>query len=271
MISRRVVLAGLTGAALSNGLLRVAQGAPTPVGSINAVEYGLVPGSPSDQTTKFKALLESASDKGSQIFLPPGTYIVSAVECPSYVNIIGISGQSRILYGGKSSFIQANDAEHIQFNGLIFDGDAKKLAEAKGLIETNNVSTLAIRDCEIVGSAKNGLHLYQTGGEIDSNRISNSADAAIFAANSTGLKITGNSIAECGMVGFWFIATTKRGTVQSSTAIVCKGSGPILAEPAKTAMASTSIRRTMSSSPTMLSATAPSPPSAPTVPATFRS
>ncbi|MRG56025.1 TIGR03808 family TAT-translocated repetitive protein [Phyllobacterium sp. SYP-B3895] len=202
MISRRLVLAGLTGVAFNHGFQQVAQAASNASAPLNAVDYGLQPGSTQDQTAKFNALLESASAKGNQVFLPAGTYIVSAVLCPSYVNILGVTGQSRIVYAGKSGFVQASDSKLIQFTGLVFDGNGKELGDkVKGLIEANNVSTLLIRDCVIVGSAQNGLSLFQSGGAIDGNRISGAADAAIFAANSAGLAITGNTISDCGNGG----------------------------------------------------------------------
>ncbi len=198
MVSRRLVLAGL---AVSSAFLRVSQ-SQAAAGVVNAVDSGLLPNSTSDQTVKFKALLTSASTAGAQIFLPAGTYIVSGIQLPAYVNILGVSGQSRILYGGKDSFFTANDAKHVQLSGLTIDGNSKSLTDsARGLIEATNVGRFVIDDCQIVNARKNAIDLYQCGGRIENTRIATVQDMAIFTANSTALKITGNEISDCGNGG----------------------------------------------------------------------
>lgn len=202
MISRRVVLAGLA-AGLAGGsvLPRVAR-AQTSTGLINAAGFGLQPGSPNDQSVKLNALLAKASAAGAQIFLPPGTYIASGILLPAYVNLAGVSGQSRILFGGKNSLISATGAGHVQLSGLLVDGDGRPLSEGtRGLIELSNVNHLVLDDCEIVGAKKNAVDLFKCGGRIERTRISGAGDAAIFAADSTGLQITRNEISDCGNGG----------------------------------------------------------------------
>jgi uncharacterized secreted repeat protein (TIGR03808 family) len=201
MMNRRLVLAGLAGLASANILPRIAQ-AQTASGLINASEFGLQAGSPNDQTVKFNALLTKASTAGQQIFLPPGTYIASGLQFPAYVNLAGASGQSRIVCGGKNGLINANGADHIQLSGLVIDGDGRPFSEGvRGLIEISNVSHLVLDDCQIVGARKNAVDLFKCGGRIVQTRISDAGDAAIFAADSTGLQITGNEISDCGNGG----------------------------------------------------------------------
>lgn len=201
MINRRLVLAGLAGIASGSTLPRIAQ-AQTVSGLINAVDFGLQPGSSNDQSVKFNALLTKASAAGEQIFLPPGTYIASGIQFPAYVNLAGVSGQSRVLFGGKNGLISANGANHIQLSGLVIDGDGRPLGEgARGLIEVSNVGYLVLDDCQIVGARKNAIDLFKCGGRIERTRISGASDAAIFAADSTELQIMGNEISECGNGG----------------------------------------------------------------------
>ncbi|CAN7551680.1 TIGR03808 family TAT-translocated repetitive protein [Phyllobacterium sp. LjRoot231] len=201
MINRRLVLTGLAGIAGGSVLPHTAQ-AQTISGSINAVEFGLLPGSPDDQTVKLNALLAKASSSGQRIFLPPGSYIVSGVRFPAYVNLLGVSGKSRLLFGGKSGLVTANGSEHVQLNGLVIDGDSRPLGEGvRGLFEASNIAHLVLDDCQIVGASKNAVDLFRCGGRIERSRISGASDAAIFAADSTGLQITGNEISDCGNGG----------------------------------------------------------------------
>lgn len=201
MMNRRNVLAGVAGFAGASLLPRAIQ-AQTISGFINAGEHGLVPGSSNDQTVTFNAILTKASAAGGQIFLPPGTYIASGIRFPAYVNLLGVAGQSRLLFGGNSSLISAKGASHIQLSGLVMDGDGRPLAEgARGLIEASDVSNLMLDGCQIVGTRKNAVDLYKCAGRIENNRISGASDAAIFAADSGGLAIVGNTISDCGNGG----------------------------------------------------------------------
>ncbi len=201
MINRRLVLTGLAGLASGSLLPRSAQ-AQTISASINAMEFGLRPGSPDDQTGKLNALLTKASSAGQQIFLPPGTYIVSGVQFPAYVNLVGVSGKSRLLFGGKSGLVTANGSEHVQLNGLVIDGDGRPLGEGtRGLFEASNIAHIVLDDCQIVGAHKNAVDLFKCSGRIEMSRISGASDAAIFAADSTGLQITNNEISDCGNGG----------------------------------------------------------------------
>ncbi len=151
---------------------------------------------------KFNALLAKASAAGEQIFLPPGTYVVSGLTFPVYVNLRGFAGKSRLLFGGYTSLIKASGADHVQLSGLVIDGDGRPLGEATGgLIEASNVAHLVLDDCDIVGAHKNAVDLFKCGGRVEKTRISNASDAAIFAADSSGLQITGNTISDCGNGG----------------------------------------------------------------------
>lgn len=199
MIDRRLVLKGLAGLA-GSGFLPIPASAGAVSGSINAAEFGLIPGAADDQSVMFDALLKQAASGGEQIFLPPGTYIVSGLQFPSYVNLVGVSGQSRLRLGGKS-LITANGG-HVEISALVIDGDGRSLSnESRGLVEAGNVSHFVLDDCQIVGAGKNALDLFNCGGRIENCRISGARDAAIYAANSTGLLIQGNEISDCGNGG----------------------------------------------------------------------
>ncbi|EJN02647.1 TIGR03808 family TAT-translocated repetitive protein [Phyllobacterium sp. YR531] len=200
MISRRFVLGGIASAA-GSALFLGSVSAHTTSGSINAVDFGLKPASKDDQSAKFNELLKQAAAKGQQIFLPSGTYIVSGLQFPSYVNIAGVSGKTRLQFGGDKRFISANDG-HIQLSGLIIDGDKRPLAkETRGLIEASNISHFVLEDCQIIGARKNAIDLFKCAGRIENCRISGANDVAILSANATGMTITRNEIGNCGNGG----------------------------------------------------------------------
>ncbi|TXR49794.1 TIGR03808 family TAT-translocated repetitive protein [Phyllobacterium endophyticum] len=201
MIDRRIFLTGLAALA-GTGILPQRTEAQASSGMINAAEFGLKPGAPDDQTVELNALLVKASSSGQQIFLPPGTYIVSGVQAPGYVNLSGVPGKSRLLFGGRSALMTASGSTYIQLSGLVIDGDGRPLGESvRGLLEASNVPRLVLDDCQIVGGRRNAVDLFKCGGRIEHSRISGASDAAIFAADSTGLSISGNEINDCGNGG----------------------------------------------------------------------
>ena len=67
-------------------------------------------------------MLQAASDRDMPLFLPPGIYVVSNLTLPSRVRLSGVPGASRIVYGGDGHLLIAEDAEHIELTGIVFDG-----------------------------------------------------------------------------------------------------------------------------------------------------
>lgn len=200
MINRRYVLGSLAGIA-GAALFPYPTQAIAATGAINAIDFGLKQASKEDQSAKFNELLKQAAIKGEQIFLPSGTYIVSGLQFPSYVNLLGVAGKTRLKFGGSKSLINAYEG-HIQLSGLILDGDKRPLStEARGLIEISNVNHLVLDDCQIVNADKNALDLFKCNGRIENCRIAGAADAAIFSADAIGMQITGNDIDGCGNGG----------------------------------------------------------------------
>ncbi|MEP7457046.1 TIGR03808 family TAT-translocated repetitive protein [Phyllobacterium sp. SB3] len=200
MINRRYVLGSLAGIA-GAALLPHSSRAIAAAGAINAVDFGLKQASKEDQSAKFNELLKQAAVKGEQIFLPSGTYIVSDLQFPSYVNLFGVAGKTRLKFGGSKSLINGHEG-HIQLTGLVLDGDKRPLSkQARGLIEISNVDHLVLDDCQIVNADKNALDLFKCGGRIENCRISGAADVAIFSADAIGMQITGNQIVSCGNGG----------------------------------------------------------------------
>jgi uncharacterized secreted repeat protein (TIGR03808 family) len=171
-------------------------------GSIDAVEFGVRPGAYDDQSRAFERMLQKSSDTDTPVLLPAGLYVVSNLKLPQRVRLSGVPGATRIVYGGDGHLFFCDQAERIELNGLVIDGANRWLGdEAQGVVDLRNVSRVVIDDCEVVGAGKNGLALERVGGRIERCTISGAADAGIYAVESTGLRITGNHVADCGNGG----------------------------------------------------------------------
>ncbi|WP_204277970.1 hypothetical protein, partial [Escherichia coli] len=88
------------------------------------------------------------------------TYIVSGVDLPARTNLAGISGATRLVYGGGGSFLRASSGAQIRLSGLVIDGANQPLAGgAKALADAANVTRIVIEDCDFTASGKNAIAL----------------------------------------------------------------------------------------------------------------
>jgi uncharacterized secreted repeat protein (TIGR03808 family) len=171
-------------------------------GAVNAATFGIRPGAFDDQGKAFARMLRSASDTDTPIFLPPGVYVVSGLELPRRVWLSGVPGATRIVYGGDKHMIIAEDADRIELSGIVFDGASRWIdAPSQGLLHFRRVRELVMEDCDVVGSGKNGLALERVGGRIEHCVVSRAADAGIYSVDAVRLRISGNTISDCGNGG----------------------------------------------------------------------
>ncbi|MEO5759069.1 MAG: TIGR03808 family TAT-translocated repetitive protein [Mesorhizobium sp.] len=205
MLNRRTLLKGTAGFAVIGLALGKAAAVSLPGiekasmrGSINATELGVQPGTFDDQSKAFAKLLRDANDRDMPVFLPPGTYVVSNLSLPARVRLSGVPGASRIVYGGDGHLLMAEQADHIELSGLVFDGSNRSMGDyAQGLLDLRRVGHLVVDNCQITGSGKNGLALEHVSGRVERSDISGAADAGIYSVEASGLAITGNTVSDC--------------------------------------------------------------------------
>ena len=212
MISKRSLLrlaAGATGLGLLAAPTRSAPLAAPSVGmrgSIDAGSRGLTPDVLSKggaaASRKLQALITEAARQNLPLFLPPGRYAVSNLILPDGARLTGIAGATQLVYSGGGFLLRGEDARRIELSGLTIDGGDRSLGpDAPALVQLSGVRTLSIDACEITGSQKTGIHLERCGGRIERSNISGAADYGIYAVESSGLSITGNSVSDCGNGG----------------------------------------------------------------------
>lgn len=202
MLNRRALLKGTAGFAVLGLSLGNALAKTAARGSIDATELGVQPNAPDDQSKAFIRMLAEASERNAPVFLPPGNYVVSNLSLPARVRLSGVPGASRIIYGGNGHLLTAEQAEHIDLTGLVFDGANSWLADdAQGLLDLRRVAHLAIDNCTITGSGKHGLAFEHVSGRVERCDISGAADAGIYSVEAAGLEISGNTVSDCGNGG----------------------------------------------------------------------
>lgn len=206
MLNRRGLLFGATGfsvlaptipsAVLASPMSQ--SGTASRRGAVDATTFGIRPGAFDDQSKAFSRMLQSASDTGTPVFLPPGIYVVSGLSLPRRVWLSGVPGATRIIYGGDRHMILADDADHIELSGIVFDGASRWIDEPlRGLLHFRRVRELVMESCDVVGSGRNGIALERVGGRIEHCTVSRTADAGIYSIDATRLNISGNRISDC--------------------------------------------------------------------------
>ena len=112
---------------------------------------------------------------------------------------MGISGTSRILYGGGGNLLSGLGCERVELSGLVLDGLNRPLGdEMAGLLTVRACANVQIDDCEFMGSKGAALSLDTCGGRIERNSISGADGVAgIYSVNATGLSVTNNHVADC--------------------------------------------------------------------------
>ena len=206
MISRRQTLALLAGAPMTLMVARATAAAEraviTPVdlrGSLDAGTLGMKAGTGGDQSRKFQAIIDKATAAKVPVFLPPGDYRVSNITLPAGTHLTGVPGASRILYDGDGFLFRAESADTITLSNLAIDGANGWLGDdAPALVHFRAVKSVVIDNCTIAGARKAALQLERCGGRVERSRLSGAQAYGLYAVESKGLSITGNTVADCG-------------------------------------------------------------------------
>ena len=220
MISRRTALrmlagglgAGALGAALPSRVFAAPSSFSTVDlrGSIDAGQNGITPGGGDKQSRKLRDLIAKAARQNTPVFLPPGNYQVSDLDLPDGARITGVPGASRLVYSGDGYLLRADDARRIELSNLVIDGGNRWLDDqTPALVHLRGVADVRIDNCEIAGSRKTAVQLERCGGRIERTRISGAAEYGLYAVESTGLSVTGNTVFDCGNGGVLIHRWTK--------------------------------------------------------------
>ena len=204
ILSRRMFLSGIAGTAL---LAPIGQASAFDTvalrGSLDATEAGLRANGQDDQSRAFQAILDNASDRDEDVFLPAGTYRIADVRLPARVRLFGVEGATRIVLTGNTALLHTQASERILFDGLTFDGVNRSNDLFEGLLDLRNVPSVTVRNCTITGAGKHGLYLEQCGGRVQSNTITGAMEAALWSVNAQGLTISDNVVSDCSNGGIW--------------------------------------------------------------------
>jgi uncharacterized secreted repeat protein (TIGR03808 family) len=217
-VNRRTILAASAVAAAAAGTTP-AQAAP--LLGIDAGEFGLRADSAQDQTQILQRAIDRAAQARLPLMLPPGTYRTSELRLPANAKIAGTRGLSRLVLSRAGSLVTGTGAANVDLTGLVIDGDRLKPQEGRALVQVADAQDIRITDCAIVNAGRNAITLERCSGAVTGCTIEDAGDGALFAIDSTGLRIAGNVIRRSGNNGIqvWRSAFGNDGTIVTDNRI----------------------------------------------------
>ncbi|NRB32557.1 MAG: TIGR03808 family TAT-translocated repetitive protein, partial [Rhizobiaceae bacterium] len=168
-------------------------------GSLDASKFGVRPDAFDDQSQLLQRVLDQAASEDKPVYLPPGTYVVSNIDLPARTRLMGISGTSRLIYGGGGALLTATGCDILEMHGITLDGANRPLGdEFAGLLHARACPQIYVENCAFDGSRGAAISLDTCGGRIERNRISGADGVAgLYSVNATGLSIQNNKVADC--------------------------------------------------------------------------
>lgn len=217
-VSRRsIIAAGAAGAASAAALPAQA----SPLLGLDAGEFGLKPDSAQDQSQALQRAIDRAAQARTTLLLPPGTYRAAELRLPAHAKIAGTRGAARLVLSRAASLFASNGAANIDLAGLVIDGAKLKPAEGRALLHVSDGQDIRLTDCTIINAGRNAISLERCSGAVTGCVIEDAGDGALFAIDSTGLRIAGNVIRRSGNNGIqvWRSAFGNDGTIVTDNRI----------------------------------------------------
>lgn len=168
-------------------------------GSLSATDSGLRPGAVDDQSDLLQTALDEAAAERRPLFLPPGRYEVSNLAIPTGARIVGVPGETRLVYSGGGHLLYGERTTGVSLDGLVLDGANRALGEdAPGLLHLVQASDFTLERSTVVGSSRHGVALERVTGRISGNRITGAREAGLWSVDAKALAVTDNAVTDCG-------------------------------------------------------------------------
>jgi uncharacterized secreted repeat protein (TIGR03808 family) len=168
---------------------------------LDAAQFGLRPGSPDDQSRLLQNALIEAAKRDAPLVIAPGRYRISRVVLPDGARLLGVPSATRLLAAQAGPLLLGRGLARAALSGLTLDGLDIRVAAREGLLTTDDVADLGIRDCAFVSAGSVGVVLNRTGGSVEASQFQGMRESALFSLDSRGLSIERNRVEDCGNNG----------------------------------------------------------------------
>lgn len=151
-----------------------------------------------DRSVELQVAINRAAAAGRPLYIPAGRYEVSNIRLPDRARLVGVPGETRLVYSGGGRLLYSEDARRLSLEGLTLDGANRALAdEDDGLLSLAFAEDIDLSHLLVQGSAGHGIALTRSGGNLRDCRISGAAGAGIMSTEGRALTIAGNAVTDC--------------------------------------------------------------------------
>jgi uncharacterized secreted repeat protein (TIGR03808 family) len=188
---------------------------------LDAAQFGVRPGAPDDQSAKLQRAIIAAAAAGTPLVLAPGIYRAGGLRLSPGSQLVGVRGATFLNFAGESALFFAEHSDSISLAGLTLQGAKRRPPEGRGLIHLSDSRGLRITDCVVSLAGGNAIVLLRCEGAVTGTTISDAGDNALFATDSRGLILSGNTIRGSGNGGIRVWQSEKRddGTIVADNRI----------------------------------------------------
>ncbi|WP_370674357.1 TIGR03808 family TAT-translocated repetitive protein [Pleomorphomonas sp. PLEO] len=171
-------------------------------GSLTAPEARPIVRRTGDRSMELQAAINRAARAGRPLYIPAGRYEVSNIHLPDRTRLVGVPGETRLVYSGGGRLLYSEDAHTLSLDGLALDGANRTLSdEDDGLLSLAFVEDLDISRLLVQGSVGHGIALTRVGGSLRDCRVSGAGGVGIVSTEGRALAIAGNAVSDCARGG----------------------------------------------------------------------
>lgn len=167
-------------------------------GSFTAPQVRPVTRPTGDRSAELQAAINRAARAGRPLYIPAGRYEVSNIRLPDRARLVGVPGETRLIYSGGGRLLYSEDARTLSLEGLTLDGANRALSdEEDGLLSLAFADDLDVSRLVVQGSVGHGIALTRVAGSLRDCRISGAAGTGIMSTEGRALAISGNIVSDC--------------------------------------------------------------------------
>ncbi len=171
-------------------------------GSLTPSEVQPIARQPGDSSAELQAAINRAAAAGRPLYIRAGRYEVSNIHLPDRARLVGVPGETRLVYSGGGRFLYSEDARTLSMEGVTLDGANRALSDSDdGLLSLAFVDDLDLSNLVVEGSAGHGVLLTRAAGRLRDCQITGASGTGILSIEGRALGITGNRVADCGGEG----------------------------------------------------------------------
>lgn len=175
---------------------------PVRAAGLDGAEFGLKPNSSRDQSQALQRAFNRAASEGVPLDLAAGSYQAGSLTFPDGLVLRGIPGATWLVTSDPAPVASAQNITNLVLTGIGFDGkDRGDNGSHSGLVALNQIANAQISQCSFINVSGNGLFVGATSGRIENCKFSGASLTGLFAVDSDGLMISGNTISDCGNGG----------------------------------------------------------------------